>query len=81
MNGQSRLLRCYRTLYLIGDKTAKEKIGKKMPLAHKTQMNEFAPYVFGLDLVLLIAQWGRFRIPVVCELVGPGIKFHLTNGK
>jgi hypothetical protein len=65
-----------RTLYLIGDKTTKEKTGKKMPLAHKTRMNEFAPYVFGVDLVLLLAQWGRFRIPVACELVDPNIKGH-----
>lgn len=60
-----------RTLYLIADKTTKAKTGKKMPLAHKTRMNEFVPYVFGLDLVLLIAQWGQFRIPVACELLIP----------
>jgi hypothetical protein len=65
-----------RTLYLIGDKTTHQKTGKKTPLAHKTRMNEFAPYVFGLDLVLLIAQWGRFRIPVACELIDPKIKGH-----
>jgi hypothetical protein len=65
-----------RTIYLIGDKTTQKKTGKKMPLAHKTRLNEFAPYVFGLDLVLLIAQWGRFRIPVACELVDPHIKGH-----
>ncbi len=65
-----------RTLYLIGDKTTKEKTGKKMPLAHKTRMNEFAPYVFGLDLALLIAQWGWFRISVGCELVDTNIKWH-----
>ena len=64
------------TLYLIADKTTQRKSGKKMPLAHKTRMNEFAPYVFGLDLVLLVAQWGRFRIPVACELIDPKIKAH-----
>lgn len=64
------------TIYVIGDKTTKEKTGKKMPLGHKTRMNEYAPYVFGLDLVLLIAQWGRFRIPVACELIDPKIKGH-----
>ena len=64
------------TLYLIADKTTQQKSGKKMPLAHKTRMNEFAPYVFGLDLVLLVAQWGRFRIPVACELIDPKIKGH-----
>jgi len=37
-----------RTIHLIGDKTTKEKSGKQMPLAHKTRMNEFAPYFFGL---------------------------------
>lgn len=64
------------TLYLIGDKTTQRKTGKKTPLAHKTRLNDFAPYVFGLDLVLLIAQWGRLRIPVACELVDPRIKGH-----
>jgi hypothetical protein len=63
-----------QTLYLIGDKTTQPKSGKKMPLAHKTRINEFAPYVFGVDLVLLIAQWGRFRIPVACALIDPKIK-------
>ncbi len=65
-----------RTLSLIGDKTTKEKTGKQMPLAYKTRMKEFASYVFGLELVLLIAQWGRFRVPVACALVDPNIKGH-----
>ena len=65
-----------RTIYLIGDKTTQKKTGEKMPLAHKTRLNEFAPYVFGLDLVVLVAQWGRFRIPVAFELIDPQIKGH-----
>ena len=64
------------TLYLIGDKTIKQKSGKKQPLAHKTRMNEFARYVFGQEIVLLIAQWGRLRVPVSCEMLDPKRKGH-----
>jgi Transposase DDE domain len=64
------------TLYLIGDKTIKQKCGKKQPLAHKTRMNEFARYVFGQELVLLLAQWGRLRVPVSCEVLDPKRKGH-----
>ena len=64
------------TLHLIGDKTTCAKTGKLLPCAHLTRMNEYAAYVYGLDLVLLIAQWGRLRIPVACELVEPTIKGH-----
>jgi hypothetical protein len=39
-------------------------------------MNHFASYVYGLELVLLIAQWGRFRVPVGCDVLIPKRKAH-----
>lgn len=63
-------------LHVIIDKTIKQKSGKKLPLGHKTRMNEYARYVFGLEVVLLIFQWGRFRIPVASELIDPKRKGH-----
>jgi Transposase DDE domain len=32
-------------------------------------MNEYVRYVFGLEVVLLIFQWGRFRLPMASELI------------
>ena len=32
-------------------------------------MNRFEPYAYGMELVLLIAQWGRFRVSVSCDVV------------
>lgn len=63
-------------LHVIVDKTIKQKSGKKLPLGHKTRMNEYARYVFGLEVVLLIFQWGRFRVPVASELIDPKRKGH-----
>jgi DDE superfamily endonuclease len=60
-----------RVLYLCGDKTLKSKRGKKHPLAHKTRMNEHSGYVFGFERVLLLASWGRYRVPVRMGLVDP----------
>jgi hypothetical protein len=65
-----------RTIYLIGDLTIKQKSGRRTPLVHKTRMNHFASYVFGLELVLLIAHWGRFRVPVGCDVLTPKRKGH-----
>jgi hypothetical protein len=59
------------TIYLIGDKTIKQKSGKKQPLAHKTRMNKFERFVFGHEILLLIAQWGRLRVPVSCDVLDP----------
>jgi Transposase DDE domain len=60
-----------RVLYLIGDKTISGKSGEKQPLASYTRMNEYQRFVFGISLVLLIAQWGSFRIPVAAAVLDP----------
>jgi hypothetical protein len=63
-------------LHLSGDLTVVTKTGEQQPLARKTRLNEYAPYLFGQSLVLLIAQWGRFRIPLAARVVDPRIKGH-----
>ncbi len=63
-------------LHLIFDTTRKEKTGEKQPLAFTTKMGKFEPYVFGHSVLLLIAQWGGFRIPLAVRVLNPKIKGH-----
>ena len=63
-------------LHLSGDLTVVSKTGRQQPLARKTRLNQYAPYLFGQSLVLLIAQWGRCRIPVAAGVVDPKIPGH-----
>jgi hypothetical protein len=63
-------------LYLIGDSTLKDKRGRKHPLGHTTRHSEHAPYTFGFEMVLLIASWGRFRVPVALALLDPQCRGH-----
>lgn len=65
-----------RVLYLIGDSTMKEKRGRKHPLGHTTRHSEHEPYRFGFEVVLLIASWGRWRLPVAMGLIDPAIRGH-----
>ena len=58
-------------LYLIGDTTIRGKTGTKQPLAHYTRMNQYQCFTFGLSLVLLVAQWGRVRVPVGAAVLDP----------
>jgi hypothetical protein len=55
--------------YLVVDSTLKDNTGQKHPLTKKGRLNEYAAYVFGLHIVVLMLQWGNFRIPVDFELV------------
>jgi hypothetical protein len=56
-------------LHLIGDSTLKGKRGKKHPLGHKARMNVHAHYCFGFEMVLLIASWAHYRVPVaICAM-------------
>jgi hypothetical protein len=63
-------------LHLIFDTTRKEKTGDKQPLAYTTKMGKFEPYVFGHTVLLLLASWGRFRIPVAVRVLNPAIRGH-----
>jgi len=63
-------------LHLIFDTTRKEKTGEQQPLAYTTKTGKFEPYLFGHTVLLLIAQWGGFRIPVAVRVLSPQIKGH-----
>lgn len=41
----------------------------KPPLAKKGRLHEYAPDIFGLHIVVLLLQWGNYRLPVDCEIV------------
>jgi hypothetical protein len=56
-------------LYLVGDSTLKGKRGPKHPVAQKTRLSQHHPYVFGFRIVVLMAHWGVYRIPVDFALV------------
>jgi hypothetical protein len=58
-------------LYLIGDSTLKPKRGRKHPVGHFTRHGEHEPYQFGFELVVLIASWDHFRVPVALGLIDP----------
>jgi hypothetical protein len=58
-------------LYLVVDSTLKNKRTKKNPLAKKGRLNEYAPYTVGLHIVILIAQWDVYRVPLAFRLVKP----------
>jgi hypothetical protein len=58
-------------LYLVVDSTLKGKRTKKNPLVKKSRLNEYAPYTFGLHVVILIAQWDVYRVPLAFRLVKP----------
>jgi Transposase DDE domain len=55
--------------YLVVDSTLKDKTGQKHPLAKKGRLNEYAPFIFGLHIVVVMLQWGNYRIPVDFEIV------------
>jgi hypothetical protein len=65
-----------KTLHLIGDTTRNEKTGKKQPLAYTTKMGKFEPYLFGQSILVMIAHWGRVRIPVSVAVIDPQIPGH-----
>lgn len=63
-------------LYLIGDTTHKPKRGRKHPLGHVTRQSESASYTFGFDMVVLVASWDCFRIPIAIATIAPERKGH-----
>jgi Transposase DDE domain len=56
-------------LYVVVDSTLKGKRSKQNPLAKKGRLNEYASFTFGLHVVILIAQWDVYRIPLAFRLV------------
>ena len=63
-------------LHLIPDTTRKEKTGEKQPLAYTTKVGKFEPFLFGHSVLLMIAHWSSFRIPVAVRVIDPDIKGH-----
>jgi Transposase DDE domain len=63
-------------LDLMGDRTLQDQRGRKHPLGHTTRHREHDPYTFGFEMVLLIASWGRVRVPVALAPIDPKIKGH-----
>ena len=63
-------------LNLIFDTTRTAKTGKQQPLAYTTKTGKFEPYVFGHTVLLLVAQWGQFRVPLAVRVLNPNIKGH-----
>jgi hypothetical protein len=59
------------TLYWIADTTLRGKTGKQQPLAYYTRLNQHEPFVFGHSLLLLLAHWGRLRIPLGAVVLDP----------
>lgn len=58
-------------IHLIEDSTLKGKRGSKHPFGHKTRLNEYAHYTFGFEMVLLIASWDHYRVPVAISIIDP----------
>lgn len=58
-------------LYLVVDSTLKGKRTKQNPLVKKSRLNEYAPYTVGLHVIILIAQWDVYRVPLAFRLVKP----------
>jgi Transposase DDE domain len=63
-------------IHLSGDATRKDKRGQKHPLGLWRRDSDHAPYTFGFDMVLLIASWDQFWLPVAIAPVDPDIKGH-----
>ena len=58
-------------VYLIGDGTYKDKTAKKHPLVKKGRLTSYGPYLWGLQIVVLMLHWGPYRIPVDMAVVRP----------
>ena len=63
-------------IHLSADKTRKDKRGRQHPLGLVTRESKHSPYQFGFEMVLLIASWDRYRIPIDLKVMDPKIKGH-----
>jgi hypothetical protein len=63
-------------LYLLGDTTHKPKRGKKHPLGHVTRQSKSSPHVFGFGMVVLVASWKGWRMPIQIATIDPDRKGH-----
>jgi hypothetical protein len=63
-------------IHLSADKTRKDKCGRKHPLGLVTRDSAHSPYHFGFEMVLLIASWDHYRIPIRIAVMDPQVKGH-----
>lgn len=63
-------------IHLSADKTRKDKRGRKHPLGLVTRESSHSPYNFGFEMVLLIASWNHYRIPIAIAVMDPKVKGH-----
>jgi Transposase DDE domain len=63
-------------LHLLFDTTRTKKTGEQQPLAYTTKTGKFDPFIFGHTVLLLVMQWGQFRIPLKVRVLDPKIKGH-----
>lgn len=63
-------------IHLSADKTRKNKRGRKHPLGLVTRESPHSPYHFGFEMVLLIASWNHYRIPITIAVMDPKVKGH-----
>ena len=63
-------------LYLIGDTTHKPKRGKQHPLGYVARQSKSSPHFFGFGMVVLVARWNGFRIPIQIATIDPERKGH-----
>jgi len=61
-------------LSLIGESTLQDKRGRQHPLGHTTRHSAHDPSTFGFEMVLLVASWGRLRVPVALTMMDPAMK-------
>jgi hypothetical protein len=63
-------------IHFNADKTRKDKCGRQHPLGLVTRDSKHSPYCFGFEMVVLIASWDRYRIPIDLKVMDPKIKGH-----
>jgi len=63
-------------LYLIGDTTHKPKRGKQHPLGYVTRQSTSSPHFFGFGMVVLVASWNGYRLPIQIATIDPKRKGH-----
>jgi hypothetical protein len=64
------------TLYLSGDTTHKPKRGRQHPLGHVTRHSASAPSTFGFEMVVGVASWDPFRLPMASAAIDPERQGH-----
>jgi len=56
---------------LIGESTLQDKRGRQHPLGPTTRHRAHDPSTFGVEMVLRMVRWGRYRVPVALATIAP----------